>query len=216
MNVHNNTIKELKMRYLIFIIFAALCLPKMAHAQRIVMLGDSLTAGYGLESGQSLTTELEAIIQQTHPDIYIDNAGVSGDTTAGGLSRLDWAIEGDTTPSLVIVALGANDMLRAQNPNDTYNNLDQILKTLKDKKIPAMLVGMRAPMNMGVLFTGRYDSIFPKLAKKHKIPLYPFLLEGVALNPALNLPDGLHPNIEGTKIIAQRLAPEIIKAIQTQ
>lgn len=201
----------------VFYIFLALCLlATPTHAdtpKRIVALGDSLTAGYGLESGQSLTTLLEESLKAEGQNVRIDNAGVSGDTSAGGLARLEWAIGGDPKPSLVIVALGANDMLRALSPKDTYKNLDAILTALKQKQIPALLVGMQGPTNMGAAFIRDFNAIYPDLAEKHGVPLYPFFLKDVALNPDLNIADGAHPNLKGTQIIARNLTPVVIKAL---
>lgn len=212
------------MHYSFHIFFSLFCLLlstifgpiSNAHAydtKRIVMLGDSLTAGYGLESGQSITTELESIINAQGYKVKIENAGVSGDTTAAGLARLEWAIGGTPAPDLVIVALGANDMLRNIPAQETEKNLEQILRTLKDKKIPTMLIGMQGPTNMGAIFLRRFNALYPALAKKYKTPFYPFMLEGVALKPEYNLGDGIHPNLEGTRLIAQQMAPTIIKAL---
>lgn len=188
-------------------------LAQAAEPRRIVALGDSLTAGYGLESGTSFTTLLAEALNEKDENVVVDNAGVSGDTTAGGLSRLEWAIAGDTKPSLVIVALGANDMLRGLDPKLTRDNLKSILQTLKDQDIPTLLVGMRTPLNMGPLYSDRYEKIYTDLADEFDIPLYPFFLDGVALDANLNQSDGLHPNLEGVKIMVKRILPTVRKAL---
>lgn len=203
------------MRHLL-ISFLCLFLPLSAGAAepaRIVALGDSLTAGYGLENGQSFASELQDALNKAGANVRVDNAGVSGDTTAGGLARLDWAIAGDPKPALVIVALGANDMLRGLDPAVTRQNLADILKKLQEQDIPALLVGMRSPMNMGVLFQGNFDKIYPALAKEYDVPLHPFFLEGVAMDPALNQSDGIHPTLEGVGIMVKNFLPIVQKTL---
>jgi acyl-CoA thioesterase-1 len=191
-----------------------------AHAEtitktkHIVALGDSLTAGYGLQSGESYPSQLEKALKDKKYNVTIQNAGVSGDTTAGGLARLNWAIDGDTKPDLVIVALGANDMLRGIEPSVTEDNLRKILTTLKERQIPAILFGMRAPFNMPALYRGHFDPIYKKLAKEFKTPLYPFFLDGVAFNADLNIGDGVHPNSAGIAIMVKKTLPIIEKALK--
>ena len=170
---------------------------------RILMLGDSITAGYGLPSTQALPNQLEKALN--NDNIKIINAGVSGDTTAGGLSRLDWLLADQ--PQAVIVALGGNDTLRGIKPEASQNNLAEILKKLQEKNIPALLAGMQAPRNLGTEYTDRFDAIFPALAQKFNVLLYPFLLEGVATIPALNQADGIHPNAAGVQRIVAGLLP---------
>lgn len=203
------------MRHLILLLFVLL-LPTLAGAnepRRIVALGDSLTAGYGLESGQSFASRLEEALNKEGENVKVDNAGVSGDTTAGGLARLEWAIAGEPKPSLVIVALGANDMLRGLDPAHTQENLASILTRLKDQDIPALLVGMRSPVNMGGFFRSRYDRIYPDLADEYDVPLYPFFLDGVAMEPELNQDDGIHPTIAGVDVMVKRILPVVRKAL---
>lgn len=178
---------------------------------RILALGDSLTAGYGLGATEGLTAQLERALKAKGIDAKVLNAGVSGDTTAGGLARVDWAL-GDK-PAAAIVALGANDMLRGFDPAATERNLDKILTKLKAADVPVLLLGMRAAPNMGREYAERFDAIYPALAKRHGVLLYPFFLEGVAAEPALNLPDGIHPNAKGIAAIVQRLTPYVQKLV---
>jgi acyl-CoA thioesterase-1 len=185
-----------------------------ATTTRIVALGDSLTAGYGLQSGESYTHQLEKSLLDKKYDVRIDNAGVSGDTSAGGLARLNWAIEGDPKPSLVIVALGANDMLRGIDPSITEENLRKILTHLKEQKIPAILFGMRAPFNMPSPYRAQFDPIYKKLAKEFDTPLYPFFLDGVAFKADLNLGDGIHPNKAGIAVMVDKTLPVVEKSLK--
>ncbi|MEC9345119.1 MAG: arylesterase [Pseudomonadota bacterium] len=179
-----------------------------AESRRIVMLGDSITAGYGLPPGDALPVRLQQALADKGLAATVENAGVSGDTTAGGLSRLDWAVQG--TPDLVIVALGANDGLRGIDPAETRRNLAAIVQRLKQRNIPVLIAGMYAPRNLGADFTAAYDRVFTDVASAENVPLYPFLLEGVATDPALNQSDGIHPNAEGARRIAERLADAVI------
>ncbi|PZO84371.1 MAG: arylesterase [Micavibrio aeruginosavorus] len=181
---------------------------------RIVALGDSLTAGYGLESGQDFTTKLQEALIADGISVKIDNAGVSGDTSAGGLARVDWATQGTPPPSLVIVALGGNDMLRGIDPAVTRKNLAGILDKLKAKNIPVLLAGMRSPTNLGPFFRGKFDKMYRELAKEYDVPLYPFFLEGVAMNAELNLSDGIHPNQKGIAIMVENILPSVKKALK--
>ncbi len=181
---------------------------------RVVALGDSLTAGYGLQPGEDFVSKLEAALIAEGVSVAIENAGVSGDTSAGGLSRVDWAIAGDEKPRLVIVALGANDLLRGIDPKSTKENLSGILKKLKEQEIPAVLVGMKSPTNLGPMFQSRFDKLYPALAKEYDVPLYPFFLEGVAMNAKLNQDDGIHPNVEGVDLIVSNILPTVRKALE--
>ena len=197
---------------------AALCLlagqapAASAASARVLMLGDSLTAGFGLPVAESLPSQLEAVLKGQGLDVVILNGGVSGDTTAGGLARLDWALADN--PTYALVALGANDALRGLSPAKAYENLDKIIARLKEKDVKVMILGMLAPLNLGPDYREEFASIFPRLADKHDVPLYPFLLDGVALEPRLNQKDGIHPNAEGVKIIVGRLAPLVKQLIE--
>jgi len=193
-----------------YIWFFVLILQVSVKAETKVMLfGDSLMAGYGLTQNHHLDKVLKSKFKDKN--IKFINASVSGDTTKGGLDRLDWSLSDN--PNLVILGLGANDMLRGINPDTTKQNLDRMLKKITDKNIKVILAGMLAQESYGKNFTDKFNSMYPSLAKKYNITLYPFLLEGVALNPKLNLDDGKHPNIEGVKIIADKLYPIIAKEL---
>lgn len=185
-----------------------------ANPIRIVALGDSLTAGYGLESGQDFATKLQEKLISEGIEAKVDNAGVSGDTSAGGLSRVEWAVGGEPKPNLVIVALGANDMLRGLDPSLTQKNLAGILDKLKEKKIPVLLVGMQSPMNLGPAFQGKFDRIYKELADQYDVPLYPFFLKGVAMNAEYNQADGIHPNQKGVAIVVDTIFPSVKKALE--
>lgn len=185
--------------------------PQALAETRILALGDSLTAGYGLGASEGLTAQLEKALKAKGLGARVLNAGVSGDTTAGGLARVDWAL-GDK-PDVAIVALGANDMLRGFDPATTEQNLDRILTKLKAAKVPVLLLGMRAAPNLGREYAERFDAIYPTLAKRHGVLLYPFFLDGVAAQPKLNLPDGIHPNAQGIAAIVERLTPYVEKLV---
>ena len=183
-----------------------------AEELRILMLGDSLTAGYGLASRDSLPARLEAALRARGLDVRVIDAGVSGDTTAGGLARLEWALADH--PHAVIVALGANDALRAIDPGATRSSLDRLLSALSERGLPVLLAGMLAPRNLGPDYGARFDAIYPELARRHAALLYPFLLEGVATVAALNQADGLHPNAAGVEAIVERMLPSALCLIR--
>ena len=173
---------------------------------RILMLGDSLTAGYGLPARDALPARLEAALRDRGLDVRIINAGVSGDTSAGGLARLEWALA--DRPHALVVALGANDALRAIDPSVTRSSLSRLLDVLGERRLPVLLAGMMAPRNLGRDYGARFDAIYPQLAARHGVLLYPFLLDGVATVAALNQADGLHPNAAGVEVIVGRILPE--------
>ena len=166
---------------------------------RIVILGDSLTAGYGLERAQSFPSLLQKRLDASGHTFEVVNAGVSGDTTAGGLRRLDWSIEGDTR--VLVVALGGNDGLRGLPVAETKKNLEEIIARAKRRGITVILAGMEAPPNYGAQYTAGFRALFRDLARDHDVAFIPFLLEGVAGNPSLNQPDGIHPNPEGARMV---------------
>ncbi len=184
-----------------------------AEPLKLLALGDSLTAGYGLGPGDGLTDVLQERLDKAYGSdaIVIINAGVSGDTTKGGLARLDWALFDE--PDMAIVALGGNDMLRGLEPSDSYANLDAILDELTRQNIPVLLAGMLAPSNMGASYQMEFDAVFPRLAADYDVVFYPFFLDGVALDPALNQPDGLHPNRSGVDVMVERIFPSVQKLI---
>lgn len=181
-------------------------LPAMAET-RLMVLGDSLVAGYGLPPGQGFPAQLQRSLTATGHQVTVLDAGVSGDTTAGGVARLDWSL-GDN-PQAVIIVLGGNDMLRGLPPAAARDNLEAIVTRLKDRRIEVLLAGMMAPRNMGPSYIADFDAIYPSLADRHDIEFYPFFLEGVALEPALNLDDGLHPNEAGIAEITRRILPSV-------
>lgn len=187
----------------------------VAASKRVIVLGDSLTSGYGLEGGQGFPEQLQISLQKEGLDVLLDNAGVSGDTTAGGLSRLDWTLQGDISPSLVIVALGANDMLRGLPVESSKQNLASILDHLQKKKIPTLLAGMRAPDQYPAPFQEKFDNMYAELADEFDVTLYPFFLEGVALNPDMNQADGIHPNQKGVAVMVKNMAPLVKKILES-
>jgi len=171
----------------------------------LVVLGDSLVAGYGLEAGQAFPEKLGEALRARGYKIDVVNAGVSGDTSAGGLERLDWSVP--ETATAVIVELGANDALRGLDSATTRKNLDAILSRLDQRGVATVLAGMLAPPNMGPAYEKAFNPIYPELAKKHGALLYPFFLDGVAAQPALNQADGMHPNVAGVDKIVARFLP---------
>lgn len=179
---------------------------------RVVVFGDSLTAGLGLAPDQAYPARLQAILAGEGVAAKVVNAGVSGDTTADGLERLDWTMADH--PDAVLVELGANDALRGIDPKLTYANLDRILAKLKASGAKVMLIGMLAPPNWGRDYQQQFDAIYRKLAAKYQVPLYPFILDGVAMDPGLNQADGLHPNAKGAEIIAEKLAPAVARLLR--
>ena len=179
---------------------------------RILMLGDSLTAGSGLAARDALPARLEAALRALGVDARVINAGVSGDTTGGGLARIEWALADD--PHAVVVALGANDGLRAIDPAVTRANLDRLLGLLAERGLPVLLAGMVAPPNLGPDYAARFDPVYPELAARHRAILYPFLLDGAATVAALNQEDGIHPNEAGVEVIAKRMIPSVLCLIR--
>lgn len=182
-----------------------------AEPQRIVGFGDSLMAGYQLDPGQSFPEKLEAALKARGHDVVIANAGVSGDTTSGGLSRLDWSVPDGT--DLVILELGANDMLRGISPEVTEKNLDAMIGRLGERGIAVILAGMVAAPNLGPDFAESFDAIYPRLAAAHGLPLYPFFLDGVAAEASLLLADGMHPSAAGVDRMVEGFLPLIEKVL---
>jgi acyl-CoA thioesterase-1 len=178
---------------------------------RILTLGDSLTAGYGLAQPDSFPSQLERVLQKEGVIVKVINAGVSGDTSAGGLARLEWSLVGK--PHAVVLALGANDGLRGLNPKMTFMNLNAIVSSLRKKGIFVLLVGMKAPPNLGKSYGAEFDVIFPKIAEAHQIELYPFFLKGVVTKMDLNQKDGIHPNEAGVRVIVGSILPYINRMI---
>jgi acyl-CoA thioesterase I len=178
-----------------------------AKPATLLVLGDSLTAGYGLEPNEAFPVKLETSLKAGHPDLHVLNGGVSGDTAADGLARLDWALTDDVTG--LIVELGANDALRGLGAAQTEAALDEILSKAKARNLPVLILGMRAPPNLGAEYVTAFNGLYPRLAAKHQALLYPFYLDGVAADPALNQADGIHPNAKGVDIIVSKLMAEV-------
>lgn len=185
--------------------------PARAETQTLLAFGDSLTAGYGLSKADSFPSVLEERLEEAGHDVRVVNAGVSGDTTAGGKSRLSWSLA--EKPDAAIVELGANDGLRGLDPEQTYKNLDAILTELKQAGVPALLTGMRAPPNLGEEYGAEFDRVFDRLSREHDVLFYAFFLEGVAADRALNQEDGIHPNREGVEEIVRRMLPSVEKLL---
>jgi len=178
---------------------------------RLVAFGDSLTAGYRLDVSAAFPAQLERALAARGRRVEVINAGVSGDTTARGLARLDWTL--GERPDAMILALGANDALRGVKPEVTFANLDRILTRLGQRQVPVLLAGMLAPPNMGRRYGRQFNAVFPRLAEKHGVPLYPFFLDGVATNRALNLRDGVHPNGAGVAVMVERIMPSVLRLL---
>jgi acyl-CoA thioesterase-1 len=172
---------------------------------KVLVLGDSLVAGYNLPPDQSFPSQLEKALRSEGFHVDVINSGVSGDTSAGGRARLDWALS--AKPDVAILELGANDGLRGLEPAQTFENLDAILTRMKQDKVRVLLAGMLAPPNLGRSYGQDFRSVYPRLAEKHSVPLYPFFLDGVAADPALNLGDGMHPNGKGVAVIVEKVLP---------
>ena len=179
---------------------------------KIVLYGDSLMAGYGLDQKHHLATILEKNLNLKGMDVKVINASVSGDTSAGGLNRINWILS-EQKFDLFILGLGANDMLRGISPEETEKNLEKIIENVLDKNITLILAGMIAPTTHGAEYKKKFDIIYKNLSTKYNLKLVPFLLEGVALNPDLNLDDGMHPNEKGVVIVSKNLEKKILEAI---
>ncbi len=185
--------------------------PAWAEQVNIMVIGDSLTAGYGLAQSDSFPAQLEVALQAVGEDVRIINSGVSGDTSAGGRARLAWSLS--LKPDAVILELGANDGLRGLDPRQTEANLGQIIANIQKRSLPVLFTGMRAPPNLGQQYGTDFNNLFRRLANKHRVLFYPFFLEGVAAVPALNQTDGIHPNAVGVGEIVKRILPLVRELI---
>jgi acyl-CoA thioesterase-1 len=185
--------------------------PAPAKPLQIVGFGDSLMAGYDLPPGEGFTDKLQKALRDKGHDVAVANAGVSGDTTSGGLARLDWSVPDGT--DLVILELGANDMLRGIDPAEIEKNLDAMLARLKERKIPVLLAGMVAAPNLGHAYGEAFGTIYPRLAEKYGATLYPFFLDGVVGDAALELKDAMHPNAAGIDRMVERVLPTVEKML---
>jgi acyl-CoA thioesterase-1 len=178
---------------------------------RLLVLGDSLTAGYGLPQQQSFPAQLEEALRAAGHDVTVIDAGVSGDTTAGGLARLDWTLDGipGGGPEAAIVQLGGNDALRGMDPQSIFANLSAILARFEERGVPVLLAGMLAPPNLGGEYAGAFNAIYPRLAEEHDVLFYPFFLAGVAGESRFNQGDGIHPTAQGIEVIVHNVLPSV-------
>ena len=199
----------------IAVIVASMAFAVVANAKTISLVGfgDSLMAGYQLPPGDGFPEKLQAALTAKGVDVSIANPGVSGDTPAGGLARIDWS--GPDGTDGVILELGGNDALRGIPPEESEKNLDQIIARLKERGVAVLLVGMLAPPNMGGDYAGRFNSIYAKLAQKHGVALYPFFLDGLALDAGLKREDGMHPNSKGIDVMVEKMEPAITQFLGT-
>ncbi|MEE8371159.1 MAG: arylesterase [Sphingomonadales bacterium] len=182
----------------------------------VVVFGDSLAAGFNLPPGASFPAQLEVWLRAEGNRVTVINAGVSGDTSAGGIARMDWVLSSlpGGKADLVIVEFGGNDMLRGFEPSITRTNIAAMLELLNARQIPSLLAGMKAPPNMGREYEEEFNRLFPELAKEYGSHFYPFFLEGVAARPELNLSDGIHPNEKGIRLIVERMGPFVLEALE--
>jgi acyl-CoA thioesterase-1 len=199
------------------VISCALLSAPFAQAQdkpvQLVGFGDSLMAGYQLPPTDSYTAQLETALKAKGVNVVVTNAGVSGDTSSGGLARAEWSVPDGNDG--VILELGANDALRGMSPNETEKNLDAIITGFQKRNIPVLLIGIMAPPNMGGDFASRFNEIYPRLAKKHDVPLYPFFLDGVVMDESLQLEDRMHPNTKGIAVMVEKTLPTVEDFIKT-
>jgi acyl-CoA thioesterase-1 len=193
------------------LICANMTLADPAKQLRIVAFGDSLSSGYGLKPSQAFPVQLQKELRARGHDVQVLNAGVAGDTTADGLKRLAWSVPQGA--DAVIVEFGANDALRGIDPKIARDNLEKIIVKLKERRIPILLAGMRSPANWGEHYSEEFDAIFPELAKKHGLLLYPFFLDGVVMDHAFNQSDGMHPNSKGVGEVVKRMMPSVEELI---
>ena len=198
-------------------VFAATAAPVEAKTLNIVGFGDSLMASYQLQTDQGFPAQLEQALKARGHHVKITDAGISGDTTAGGLARLDWSVPDGTDG--VILELGANDALRGLPPGEPASNLEAIVARWKQRGIPVLLGGMMAPPNMGGDYAAAFNTIYPALAERHDLMLYPFFLDGVTGNPGLELDDGMHPNSDGIQVMVENFLPaaeEFVTSLQAK
>ena len=179
---------------------------------KVVLFGDSLMAGYGLDKKYHLSNVLEKNLNKKGIKVNVINASVSGDTSAGGLNRIDWTIS-EKNIDIILLGLGANDMLRGISPNETEKNLEEIIIKILNKKIQIVIAGMIAPDSHGDDYKNEFDKIFKRLSIKYELDFLPFLLDGVALNPDLNLDDGMHPNEKGVIIISKNIEEKLFNIL---
>jgi acyl-CoA thioesterase-1 len=201
-----------KLLSIVLVLIAAGAGQAAARTVKILALGTSLTQGYGLPPGTEFTVQLQAALKKAGIDVAITNAGVSADTSAGGAARLDWSLADH--PDAAILEMGANDMLRGIAPTETEKNLRAMLDKLQSAHVRVLLTGMKAQRNLGPEYVQAFDAIYPRLARDYGVLFYPFILDGVAMNPKLNQADGMHPNPAGVKVIVARMLPLVIKLVK--
>ena len=194
------------------VLAAVLATPAAAQQKRLLIFGDSLVAGYGLPREAGFIAQLDQALKDAGHEVVLIDGGVSGDTSAGGSARIGWSLT--ERPTHALVELGANDALRGVNPKETKKNLQRILDSLERAHVPVLLAGMRAPRNFGDDYADEFDDIYGDISGGVAVTLYPFFLEGVALQPELNQPDGIHPNVKGVAVIVQRILPDILKLLR--
>ncbi len=195
--------------------FLTLLSANLSYAEtpvKILAFGDSLTHGYGLEAGDTFPERLQVALHEAGYNVTVINGGNSGDTSASGRSRLEWALMDEA--KVVIVELGANDGLRGLEPSQTRENLSQIIAGFKKSGAKVLLTGMQAPRNLGTEYVAEFDQIYPELAEEYNVAFYPFFLEGVALDPSLNQADGIHPNRQGVDVIVQNILPYLVPLLE--
>nr|WP_310525299.1 arylesterase [Polymorphobacter sp.] len=196
--------------YQLALVMGLFSVSQAAIAKTIVAFGDSLTAGYQLRPGEGFAPQLQAALKAKGRDVTVVNAGVSGDTTAQGKARLNWVLAGmKTKPDVVILELGANDMLRGQPPAAAKANLEAMITAFQAKGVRVILAGMQAQPNLGAKYVKEFNAIYPALAKSRAIAFYPFFMDGVAAVPGMQLGDGLHPTPKGVKIIVAKMLPTV-------
>jgi len=193
---------------LLFVTFGA----RADDQPTVLVLGDSLVAGYNLAPEMGFPEQLDRKLAEENQPVSMINAGVSGDTTAGGLARLDWVLTDEI--DLLIITLGANDALRGLSPDEARANLAQIIEAAQQKGARVLLTGMMAPRNLGEDYAAEFDAIYPNLAKRYGTAFYPFFLDGVAANPTLNQSDGIHPTEEGITLIVDKITPTVLDALK--
>lgn len=204
--------ERFKQAVLVVAWLATLCAPTFAAPSlRILAFGTSVVQGLGLPPGADLPAVLQTKLNALGMRATVINAGVSGDTSADGLSRIDWSLADH--PDAAIVELGSNDALRGIDPGATEKNIAAVLARLASSHVPVLLLGMKAPRNLGAEYAARFDAIYPDLARRYHVMLYPFVLDGVALNPKLNQADGIHPNPQGVQVITSQLLPYVRRLI---
>jgi len=201
-----------------FAFFTTLASAKAENTPIILVLGDSLTAGYNLPQEHAFPPVLQAHLAEMGKKVIVRNGGISGDTSAGGRARLDWTL--NPKPDAVIVELGANDALRALPPEYTYKNLKAIIQSLQNKGIAVLLAGMKAPRNYGDDYAAQFDAVYPQLAKEMQVPLYPFFMDGVitaldgtVVDPLLIQDDGLHPTYAGVQVMVKHITPYVLQLL---